>query len=78
MNGAAAGNTGLIATGFNFPDALAAGPFSFQGHPLGLSTKTSIEDSTVQALKDAGVTKVLIFGGTGAVSPAVEAKLAGS
>ena len=45
MNGAAAGNTGLIATGFNFPDALAAGPFSFQGHPLGLSTKTSIEDS---------------------------------
>ena len=74
-SGAAAGNTGLIATGFNFPDALAAGPFSFQGHPLGLSTKDSIDDSVVSALKAAGVDKVLIFGGTGAVSPAVETKL---
>jgi putative cell wall-binding protein len=74
-SGAAAANTGLIATGFNFPDALAAGPISFQGHPLGLSTKDSIDDEVVSALKAAGVNKVLIFGGTTAVSPAVEAKL---
>ena len=42
-SGAADGNTGLIATGFNFPDALAAGPLSFAGHPLGLSTGKDID-----------------------------------
>ncbi|MGN6575214.1 MAG: cell wall-binding repeat-containing protein [Nocardioides sp.] len=76
MSGAAKGGVGLIATGFNFPDALSAGPFSYQGHPLGLTTRDSIEDEVVSALDDAGVTKVLIFGGTDVVKPAVEAKLA--
>ena len=76
MSGAAKGGVGLIATGFNFPDALGAGPFSYQGHPLGLTTRDSIDDQVVSALDDAGVTKVLIFGGTDVVKPAVEAKLA--
>ena len=76
MSGAAKGGVGLIATGFNFPDALSAGPFSYQGHPLGLTTRDSIDDQVVSALDDAGVTKVLIFGGTDVVKPAVEAKLA--
>ena len=76
-SGAAAGDTGLIATGFNFPDALAAGPVSFQGHPLGLSTKDSIDDEVVAALKAAGVTKVLdLRWRRPPCRPAVVAKLA--
>lgn len=70
--GAAVDNLGLIATGFNFPDALSAGPFAYQGHPLGLSTKDEVDDEVIDALQDAGVEEVLIFGGESAVGQGVE------
>ncbi|HEU4514567.1 MAG TPA: cell wall-binding repeat-containing protein, partial [Nocardioidaceae bacterium] len=73
--GAAVNGVGVIATGQNFPDALAAGPISYQGHPLGLSRENNIDDEVIAALKGAGVTKVLIMGGTDAVGAAVVAKL---
>lgn len=75
-DGAATGGVGLIATGFNFPDALAAGPFAYKGHSLGLSTKDDVKDVVLDALVADGVKQVLIFGGTDAVGPGVEADLA--
>jgi putative cell wall-binding protein len=74
--GQAENGLGLIATGFNFPDALAGGPLSYKGHPLGLSTQNDIDDEVIAALKAAGVNRVLILGGESAVGAAVVAKLA--
>jgi putative cell wall-binding protein len=74
-SGQAVDNLGVVATGFEFPDALAAGPVTYQGHPLGLSTGTDMDDEVTQALKAAGVNEVLIFGGTDAVGPGVVADL---
>jgi putative cell wall-binding protein len=71
----AVNGVGLIATGFDFADALAGGPVSYQGHPLGLSTKDDIEQDVIDALKAAGVERVFILGGEAAVSSAVAAKL---
>jgi N-acetylmuramoyl-L-alanine amidase len=73
--GDAVNGVGIVATGFNFPDALAAGPISYQGHPLALSSSDDLTEDVVKALKDAGVTKVLIMGGTNAVGPEVEQEL---
>jgi putative cell wall-binding protein len=69
-------NLGLIATGFNFADALAAGPFAYNGHPLGLTTNDDIDDAVVDALEAKGVTEVLIFGGPNAVGAEVVTELA--
>jgi putative cell wall-binding protein len=71
----AVNGTGLVATGFDFADALAGGPVSYQGHPLGLSTKDDIEQDVIDALKAAGVERVYILGGTAAVSNTVVVKL---
>ena len=73
--GNADGTLGIIATGFDFPDALGAAPLSYDGIPLGLSTKDSVDQDVIDALKAAGVTRVLIAGGTGVVGVGVEAKL---
>ncbi|GAB2739083.1 cell wall-binding repeat-containing protein [Nocardioides pakistanensis] len=66
---------GLVATGLNFPDALAGGPLSYDGRPLGLASPTEISDEVVTALKDAGVEDVLILGGPSAIGQQVETKL---
>jgi putative cell wall-binding protein len=73
--GNTASNLGLVATGLKFADALAAGPAAYQGAPIGLTKFEDIPDATVQALKDAGVTDIVILGGVDAVSPAVQAEL---
>lgn len=63
--------TAFVATGGNFPDALAAGPLAAaKGIPLYLSNPTGIAASTITAMKSAGVTKVYVLGGTAAVSDA--------
>jgi len=66
----------VIASGQNFPDALsAAGLCGAYEAPLLLTRTASLPDVTAQALKDLGVTHVIIVGGTGAVSAAVETEL---
>ena len=69
-------NIGLIASGINFPDALAAGSLSYAGnHPLGLVRANLVPDETLEALEDAGVDSVIIIGGTTVVGTEVEDQL---
>lgn len=67
----------FVATGGNFPDALAAAPLSaFKGRPLYLAHPTNgISDATISAMKSNGVTRVFVLGGVSAVSSASVAKL---
>lgn len=72
------GGTAFVATGGNFPDALAAAPLAaglqwplFLAHP-----STGLSDETKAAMAD--VTDVVILGGEGAVSAATEADLKSS
>jgi putative cell wall-binding protein len=62
----------ILASGENFPDALAAaGLAGSYGAPLLLTRTASLPSYTTDALSDLGVTDVIIVGGSGAVSDAV-------
>ena len=62
----------FLATGANFPDALGASPLAAgNGWPIYLSGG-GLDAATASAMKRAGVTKVIVLGGTGVVSTAVE------
>ncbi len=74
--GDAQGDTALLATGMNFPDALGGGPVAFaEKMPLAITKVGDIPDNVVDELKSAGITKVLVLGGESAVSKAVETEL---
>jgi len=63
----------FVATGANFPDALAAAPVSAaKGWPLYLAGPTGLSAGTKAAMASAGVDSVAILGGTGAISTATE------
>lgn len=68
-----------VATGRDFPDALAAGPAAgFEGGPLLLTERTSLPGATaaeIARLAGLGMDRIVIVGGTGAVSASVEAAL---
>jgi putative cell wall-binding protein/photosystem II stability/assembly factor-like uncharacterized protein len=67
--------TMFVATGMNFPDALAASPLSAaKGWPLYLAAPGGLPAETLELMKARG-SRVIILGGTTAVSPAVEAQL---
>lgn len=65
--------TAILATGENFPDALAASGLagSDSPAPILLTTTASLSEEALAALDDLGVTDVTVVGGTAAVSPAV-------
>lgn len=66
-------STALIATGYNFADALAAAPFcAAEGIPILFTDKDDLNADTRAALKAWGITDVLITGGAGAVPLAAE------
>jgi putative cell wall-binding protein len=68
--------TAFLATGEGFADALAAGPASYEHHlPILLTTSGALSPSARQGITDLGVQKVVILGGTAAVSAAVEAQV---
>jgi basic membrane protein A and related proteins len=73
--GASYDGTAFVATGGNFPDALAAAPLAAaNGWPLYLAHPTSgLLPGTVAAM--GAVEEALILGGTGAVSAGVESAL---
>lgn len=74
--GDAQGDTALLATGMNFPDALGGGPVAFaEQMPLAITRPDDMPDNLVAALKKAGISKVLILGGQTAVGKAVEDEL---
>jgi len=71
--------TAFVATGSNFPDALAATPLSAaKSWPLFLSGPAGLSEPTKAAMAACGVDEVVILGGTGVVPAAVEAGLAAS
>lgn len=72
--------TAIIATGTNYPDALAGGPVSYHGdgtdpYPILLVDGDLIPVATQTALAALEVEQVIILGGTAAVSAAAQADL---
>lgn len=69
-------DTAYFATGANFPDALAAGPFggSF-GRPILLVKRDEIPASTQTAVSGLALTTSYVLGGTGVVSDEVMSQL---
>lgn len=68
--------TAMIATGRDFPDALALGPLAYAGrHPVLLVETNTVPTETREALVSLGIQKVVIAGGTGVVNAAVQAVL---
>lgn len=74
--GAGSTSTVFLATGLNYPDALSGGPVAgMLGAPLLLSTTTTVPEETLAAMRTLGVTKVVLLGGTGVLSPALAAQI---
>lgn len=69
----------MIATGQNFPDALSAAPIAAsQGMPILLTDKVLLPDSVSTYLKNRGINKSYIIGGTGVIGSKVLAGLSGA
>ena len=65
-----------IATGSNFPDALAAGPAAVQQKgPILLAQRTRLPDSTVAALQRLQPKRIVVLGSAGVVSEDVRTAL---
>jgi len=70
--------TAILATGDNFPDALFGGPLSYSSHfPLILTDTAALSPQAQTELTSLGIQQVIILGGTGAVSAAVESTVNG-
>ena len=78
--------TAIVVSGEGFADAVSAsmlvsgpnGQATTNTHPILLTQKDSLPTATEVALQNLGVKQVVIIGGTGAVSAAVETTLKGS
>ncbi|GAM12018.1 cell wall-binding repeat-containing protein [Mesobacillus selenatarsenatis] len=69
-------NTVFIAKGDSFPDALAGVPLAYQmGSPILLTEKEKLTPITKEEIVRLGAKKVVILGGSGAISPQVEQSL---
>ncbi|MGH9164532.1 MAG: cell wall-binding repeat-containing protein, partial [Acidimicrobiales bacterium] len=67
------GRTAIVASGENFPDALAAGPIAHRADfPLLLTRPDSLPTETAGALSTLGIQHVLMIGGTTAVNDSVK------
>ena len=72
-------STALVATGENFPDALAIGALAFRLHmPVLLVREGSVPESTVEALTELGIERVVIAGGSSVINAEVEEQLEGT
>ncbi|XKH50436.1 cell wall-binding repeat-containing protein [Chryseomicrobium palamuruense] len=69
-------NTVVLASGENFPDALAGGPLAKNlDAPILLTKKGSLPSEVLAEIKRLGAKKVVILGGTGSVAATVETAL---
>lgn len=67
----------FVANGYNFPDALSAGPAAARAKaPLLLSGNTWISDATVEEARRLTPQRIFIVGGVDVVSTTVEGRLA--
>jgi len=67
--------TVYVATGVNFPDALAGSAASGGSGPILLVTKDAIPSATLAELRRLKPKRIVVLGGTGVVSAAVESAL---
>lgn len=68
--------TAILASGETFPDALTSGPLAFHASiPILLTPRDDLASATREVLEDLGIERVLIVGGTAAVSSAVESRV---
>lgn len=68
--------TAFVATGINFADALTAGPLAYDGNfPIFLTPSQGLHPATEAALADLEIDRVLLLGGTNAVSADVEEEI---
>jgi beta propeller repeat protein len=73
LHGSRYDGTAFVATGLDFPDALAAAPVAAaKGWPIFLAGTQGLSAGTLDAMGDIGVSQVHILGGPGAVSNEVE------
>ena len=70
--GISASKTAIVASGANFPDALAASPYAYWSHSPIFLTKTNgtLSDETVAAIEEGGYSLVVALGGSKVVSTA--------
>ncbi|MEA3511657.1 MAG: cell wall-binding repeat-containing protein [Actinomycetota bacterium] len=69
----ASASTAYVATGLNFPDALAAGPVAAaDGAPILLVRTATVPSETIAELDRLAPASIVILGGSGAVSADVE------
>ena len=75
--GEAKNNTAIIVDGRAVVDSLVAGPLANKGYPILMvnNSRGIIPEETQVALKELNIEKVLIVGGTGVVSQAIEDQL---
>lgn len=68
--------TAILASGQNFPDALAGGAISYaEQFPLTLTRPTDLPAQTEDVLTDLNIEQVIVVGGTTAVSEAVRTEV---
>ncbi|MBE0476631.1 MAG: cell wall-binding repeat-containing protein [Coriobacteriia bacterium] len=68
--------TAFVASGVNFPDALSASPMAaYNGAPVLLTRPDALSTAAEGAIKDLGITDVIVVGGEPAVSKAVHTRL---
>jgi putative cell wall-binding protein len=66
-------HTGYLATGLNFPDALAGGPAAAAvGGPMYLSPQSCVPSATLADLNDSRINVAVLLGGTPSLSSGVE------
>lgn len=65
-----ADSTAILATSKSFYDALSVAPISYAKHyPIFLAeNKNSVSSETIKAMKACGIKRIIIVGGTGAIS----------
>ncbi len=70
-------DTAIVATSSGYWDALSVAPYAWWGKaPIFLTNvKGNIDDATLNAIKDGGFKRVVVVGGTAAVTSAAQAKL---
>jgi len=69
-------DTVLVTRSDNFPDALAGAPLAYKYHaPIILTSPEALPPEVAQAIRDLAPKRIIILGGTGAVSAAVESQL---
>jgi putative cell wall-binding protein len=79
-NGVSGNKTAIVATGANFPDALAAGPLAWAKHfPVILTdgTQSTLLSQATAALTADGIKNVILMGGSAALNAGINTALTG-